>query len=509
MKQLGIVCLVTLCLVACMSTSETTKPKEAYYQEDHRLQYHFSPEANWMNDPNGMVYYKGEYHLFYQYYPDSNVWGPMHWGHAISKDMVNWEHMPVALFPDEHGYIFSGSAVVDHNNTSGFKNGEESPLVAIFSYHDPVGEKEGKIDFQTQGIAYSNDKGRTWTKYEGNPVIPNPGIKDFRDPKVFWHAESEQWVMILAVQDHVRLYHSSDLKEWTYASEFGKEHGSHGGVWECPDLFELAVDGDPNNTRWVLILNMNPGNPNGGSGTQYFIGSFDGKTFTSENPGDKTLWLEYGRDNYAGVTWSDVPKEDGRRLFMGWMSNWAYAQKVPTTVWRSAMTVSRSMELTQKEAGVRAKQSPIKELDVLRGDAKEIPAQAGQSHDLPGSMAELILKVKNAEEFSISLSNDEGEEIVLGLDGEIFYTDRTKSGKSDFSDTFATKSTAPWTEGAKDLDLHIFIDVASMEIFVGDGSLVMTDIFFPNSNYNKINLSASGDGATIGGTMYALGSIWQ
>ena len=265
-------------IISCKKEAET-KQTEAIptkvYTEMYRPQYHFSPEEKWMNDPNGLVYHNGIYHLFYQFYPDDIVWGPMHWGHAISEDMVHWEHKPIALYPDEHGLIFSGSAVVDHNNTSGFAKNGEVPLVAIFTYHLMEGEKAGRNDFQTQGIAYSLDNGDTWTKYENNPVIGNPGIRDFRDPKVFWHEESEQWIMALVAGDHAKFYSSPDLKQWKFLSDFGKYQGAHGGVWECPDLFKLKAEGTEEE-KWVLIISINPGAPNGGSGTQYFIGEFDG-----------------------------------------------------------------------------------------------------------------------------------------------------------------------------------------------------------------------------------------
>ena len=349
----SILLLCFICLLSCQETDKkSTKPENMIVDstqmktgEQYRPAFHFTPKEKWMNDPNGMVYYQGEYHLFYQYYPDDNVWGPMHWGHAVSKDMIHWEHLPIALYPDKLGYIFSGSCVIDWNNTTGFGSKENPPMVAIFTYHDPEGEKNKTIDFQTQGIAYSLDKGRTWTKYEGNPVIPNPGIKDFRDPKVIWHQDTQKWVMSLAVKDHISFYSSKDLKSWKLESDFGEKAGAHGGVWECPDLFPLK---DQNgNEKWVLLVSINPNGPQGGSATQYFVGDFDGKTFTPNH--DKIKWIDYGADNYAGVTFSDIPAEDGRRLFIGWMSNWQYAQVVPTYTWRSAMTIPR--ELTLKKIG--------------------------------------------------------------------------------------------------------------------------------------------------------------
>jgi fructan beta-fructosidase len=315
-----------------------------YYTEDYRPQFHFTPEEKWMNDPNGLVYNNGVYHLFYQYHPDSTVWGPMHWGHAVSEDMMKWHHKPVALFPDEHGFIFSGSAVIDQNNTAGFGTDDNPAMVAIFTYHNMAGEQAGTKDFQTQGIAYSLDNGDSWTKYEGNPVVENTGIKDFRDPKVFWNEQEKNWTMLLVAGDHLQIWSSPNLKTWKKVSEFGKDTGAHGGVWECPDLFPLKIEGS-DEVKWVLLISINPGAPNGGSGTQYFIGDFDGKTFTTDQTENR--WIDLGRDNYAGVTYNEAPNNE--RIFIGWMSNWDYAGDTPTEKWRSAMTVPR--ELTLRKVG--------------------------------------------------------------------------------------------------------------------------------------------------------------
>ncbi|MEL6303458.1 MAG: glycoside hydrolase family 32 protein, partial [Bacteroidota bacterium] len=328
--------------------------QQAWHEEPYRPQYHFTPKQNWMNDPNGLVFYKGWYHLFYQYYPDDTVWGPMHWGHARSKDMMHWEHMPIALYPDELGLIFSGSAVIDSQNTSGFGSTQNPAMVAMYTYHLMEGEKAGRDDFQTQGIAYSLDEGTTWTKYEGNPVIPNNGIKDFRDPKVFWHEPTKMWVMALVAGDHVKFYESPNLKEWSHMSDFGKEVGAHGGVWECPDLFPLT-DAKSGERKWALLVSINPGAPNGGSGTQYFIGDFDGKEFVSAQREAK--WLDYGTDNYAGVTYNNLPEEE--RVFIGWMSNWDYARDTPTESWRSAMTLPRKLFLEKDGEDYWLKNLPL------------------------------------------------------------------------------------------------------------------------------------------------------
>ena len=508
-----------LILLACQSGAEQKTDDmltATYYTEQHRNQIHFSPETQWMNDPNGMVYYEGEYHLFYQFYPDSNIWGPMHWGHAVSEDLVHWEHLPIALYPDELGLIFSGSAVIDWNNTTGFGEEGNPPMIAIFTYHLMEGEKAGRNDYQTQGIAYSLDKGRTWTKYEGNPVIPNPGIKDFRDPKVFWHKESEQWVMIFAKGDRVQIYNSPNLKEWELTSEFGEDQGSHGGVWECPDLFALEVDGEE---KWVMIVSLGRGGPNGGSGTMYFIGGFDGKTFTNDNSPETVLWLDPGRDNYAGVTWSDVPEEDGRRIFIGWMSNWLYATVVPTYTWRSAMTLPRTLSLKNTSEGIRLISQPVKELEAIRGEAREIfsmtlkgSSDITEASGFDGNPLEAILNFEYdptfESAFGLKLANSKNQEVLLGYDPakKEFFIDRTNSGKKDFSDEFASRDIAPFNAN-ETLKIQVFIDVASVEVFVNDGELVMTDIFFPDEDYHQLSLFGEGVEMT-GGVVYPLAGIW-
>ncbi|HWS60197.1 MAG TPA: glycoside hydrolase family 32 protein, partial [Flavobacterium sp.] len=349
-KYVGMLSCIMI-FTTIFSCKEGSLTDKKYTEEElYRPNFHFTPKKGWMNDPNGMFYYNGYYHLFYQYYPDSNVWGPMHWGHAISTDLITWTEKPIALYPDEKGYIFSGSAVVDLKNTSGFGSLENPPIVAMFTYHDPKKEKSGEINTQSQGIAYSLDEGLTWKKYEANPIIKNPNIKDFRDPKMTWDNIHKQWLMVLAAGDKTIFYASKNLKDWELLSDFGKNIGAHGGVWECPDFFPVHVDGS-DEYKWVLLLSINPGGPNGGSATQYFVGDFDGKTFTldktfSQDIKEKqALYIDYGRDNYAGVTWSNISEVDGRKLFVGWMSNWQYAEKVPTEKWRSSMTIPRELVL--------------------------------------------------------------------------------------------------------------------------------------------------------------------
>jgi fructan beta-fructosidase len=490
--------------------SACSSPKKQAITEQHRPQFHFTPQKGWMNDPNGMVYHKGEYHLFYQHYPDSTVWGPMHWGHAVSKDMVHWQNLPIALFPDKMGYIFSGSAVVDEQNTSGFGTANEPPLIAMFTNHDMAGEKASRTDYETQGIAYSLDKGRTWIKYAGNPVIKNPNTKDFRDPKVIWHEATKQWIVTLAVADHTEFYTSKNLKNWTKTGEFGKAEGSHGGVWECPDLFPLQVDGV--GEKWVLIVNIGNGSPNGGSGTQYFVGQFDGKTFKNDSKSEDILWLDYGRDNYAGVTWSNAP--DNRRILLGWMSNWQYAQIVPTKPWRSAMTLPRELALKNTEKGLRLVQKVAKEAEILRGGKTEIGQQM-ITNNVPlkanSTCNELSLHYDlsktTAQDFGVVVSNSKGEKVLIGYEKATnrFYIDRTEGGEKDFEKSFAGRHYAPRISTNNVLKLNVHLDVASVELFADDGQTVMTDIFFPNEDFNHIEMqSKNGVTYLMDGQMWAL-----
>lgn len=506
--------ILALFVIFCLACQQKTETSSNYYQEKYRPQFHFTPEKGWMNDPNGLVYYDGEYHLFYQHNPDSTVWGPMHWGHAISKDLVNWEHLPIALYPDSLGYIFSGSIVVDENNTTGFQTGKEKPLVAIFTYHDMVKEKAGRNDRESQGIAYSLDKGRTWTKYTQNPVIPNKGDADFRDPKVFWHEASKHWIMPLAVGKKLEIFTSPNLKNWQKASEFGLKESINDGVWECPDLISFKTE--EGTEKWVLIQNIGRGAINGGSGTQYFVGNFDGKTFTNDNSPTTKLWLDYGADNYAGVTWFNAPNNE--KIYIGWMSNWDdYANIVPTSTWRSGMTVPRKLSLIKTTEGYRLAQLPVKQLESLRISNTDIPKQTISNTvtiDNKSALNELDLSFdlsnSPSTEVGFILSNSKGEKLIVGLDktSKQIFIDRTNAGKSDFSSKFAKKHTVPFFD-SKELIIKALIDKASIEVFVNDGRIALTDLFFPTEEYTKIELySKGGDSELLAGRLYPLKSIW-
>lgn len=686
MKNTSLLAGLCLLLFSCGTSQQRQEEGASVYEfkETYRPQFHFTPPSMWMNDPNGMVYHQGEYHLFYQHNPDSTVWGPMHWGHAVSTDLVHWEHLPIALFPDNLGTIFSGSAVVDYNNTSGLGTADNPPMIAIFTYHSAEKAEEGRNDFQTQGIAFSLDNGRNWTKYEGNPVLPNPGIRDFRDPKVMWYEEGQKWVMSLAVADHISFYSSPDLKEWTFESDFGKDIGAHGGVWECPDLFKLPVEGT-GEEKWVLLVSINPGGPNGGSATQYFVGDFDGKKFTvdeqfkqeltaeavipdgkmfadfegrtysswktegdafgkgpakgtfqdqmkvsnfsgsglvnsfrngdagtgkltspafivasdyinfligggkhpegaavnlvvdgqvkrtatgnnseslswkswstkelkgkgarieitdretggwghilvddilfSDEPAinkEEGIWIDYGRDNYAGVTWSGIPEEDGRRIFMGWMSNWDYANVVPTESWRSAMTFARRLELKDTGEGLRVTSVPVRELRKIYGsrhnlESRTITDNLNISEMVPFPLSTFDLQMEleaSAPDaaFALELSNSQGQKITIGFDPETkaYYIDRTKAGLNNFSNNFSGIHYGPRITEEPVHSLRLLVDVASVELFADGGKTVMTDIFFPDEVFNSLNLIPRGSAVKLNsGEMRQVQSIWD
>ncbi len=470
--------VLLLCICNLSSCGEATVPDAGklsdVYSEPYRPQLHFTPKAGWMNDPNGMVYINGVYHLFFQHYPDSTVWGPMHWGHATSTDLVHWEEQSIKLFPDSLGWIFSGSAVHDQQNSSGLGKDGKGPLVAIFTHHASDREKTQGKDFQYQSLAYSNDEGKTWTKYEGNPVLRKPEGTDFRDPKVFWMEDSKKWIMTLAVKDHIEFYSSPDLKNWSYSSSFGADKGAHGGVWECPDLVSFPIDGKG---KWVLIVNINPGAPNGGSGTQYFVGDFDGRNFTASHT--DTRWMDFGPDNYAGVTWSNT---GDRRLLIGWMSNWAYANQVPTKNWRSATTLVRELALQKIGDEYYLQSNLLNELNQLAGSSSTVPATL----QLPARFELEAIPLQSVEWI---FSNDSGEELRLGFDKESnrYYIDRSKAGDASFHPDFAKRVDAPRIAAGDSLKWTIVMDHSSVELLADDGLTVMTALFFPRSLYSNLN----------------------
>jgi len=491
-KKIKLLVIVAWLVLGCKDAPKTTTDGVVLNEtnttvEQYRSRFHFTPEANWMNDPNGLVYLNDTYHLFYQYYPHGTVWGPMHWGHAVSSDLLNWEHKPIALYPDEHGYIFSGSAVIDKQNTAGFG---ENALVAIYTYHNANLEKENSILYQTQGIAYSTDNGETWTKYKNNPVLENPGIKDFRDPKVSWNKEKLKWQMLLAAKDHIQMYESDNLKDWVKLSEFWFNDTPSLGVWECPDLFKLKVEGSKEE-KWVLIVSHGgESSPNGGSGTRYFIGDFDGTTFTTNQKESK--WIDYGTDNYAGVTYNNTP--NNKRIFIGWMSNWNYATVTPTKTWRSAMTLPRELQLLKNEDGYLLKSQLIDGFDKLTSKVPEsqlkgnYPTQFSYPN-LQHSVISFNATIDN--ELLLELSNNGGDTYTVGYTKNtgIFSIDRGASGNVDFNDNYKKTAHQTMQIGEKEtLSLTIVIDASSVEIFINDGAYVMTTQVFPNSDFTTFEI---------------------
>ena len=639
---------LTLIAVAPLASTSAT------YREPFRPQFHFTPATNWMNDPNGMVYYDGEYHLFYQYNPFGDKWGHMSWGHAVSPDLVHWEHLPLALAEENGVMIFSGSAVVDWKNTSGFGQDGKPPMIAIYTGH--YTEKP----LQNQHIAYSNDRGRTWTKFAGNPVL-DIGARDFRDPKVMWHEESKKWVMTVCMPTDrkVRFYSSPNLKDWTQLSEFGPA-GSVKGIWECPDLFPVKIDGS-RKSKWVLIVNIGGASVAGGSGCQYFVGEFDGTKFIADKlpeslaevvpPGDvfagfddanygawiptgnafgdgpargalgdqqpvtgfrgtglinsfkngdgatgtltspefkiarthinfligggahagetclnlivdgkpvrtatgdsderlnwkswdiadlkgKTArlqvvdqrtdgwghvnvdhimfadapalaagetanWVDYAKDFYAAVSWSDVPKRDGRRLWLGWMSNWQYANDVPTAPWRSAMSIARSLTLRKADDHWLLVQSPVKEMAKLREKrhgqrAKNLAGRMviNGSNGVLTDRYELVAEFKPSADavFTLDFRKGATETTTVRIDiakGELTL-DRTKSGLVDFHREFPTVSHAPIRLDEGELELQVFVDISSIEIFVNDGETVLTSLILPKPDSRGLELN--------------------
>ncbi|MDI9256894.1 glycoside hydrolase family 32 protein [Flavobacterium sedimenticola] len=470
------------------------------YNEPYRPQFHFTPPAKWMNDPNGLVYHNGKYHLFYQYYPDGIVWGPMHWGHAESTDLLHWKQLPVALYPDTLGWIFSGSAVIDKDNTAGFG---KNAMIAIYTYHNDDIWKAGKKNTESQALAYSLDEGKTWTKYKANPVLNNSGEQDFRDPKVFWHTQTARWIMTLAVGDKIKLFSSQNLKEWQEESVFKPtEKDTELGVWECPDLFSMKTDSGE--TKWIMIINHGDKGPNGGSCTRYFIGDFDGKTFTQTQ---NAKWLDHGTDYYAAVTFSNVPND--KKIVLGWMSNWQYATKVPTEVWRSAMTLPRELELIKDKNGYYLNQKMVSQLAAVTKPifSKANVATPFEKKEIDLSQSEVRFDFSQPTDAMITLSNTKGELFTITIAGNIVVTDRSHSGQTAFHESFAAK---PQVMSVEDriTSVQLVLDKSSVEILLNGGKYSMTNLCFPTEAYSEIKIITKDSIALSNFTVSAISRIW-
>lgn len=483
---------------ACWKNLTLADTFDTTNREKYRPAYHHTPLYGWMNDPNGMFYKDGRWHLYYQWNPYGSKWQNMTWGHSSSADLVSWEHHPAAIEANGLGTVFSGSSVVDSANTAGF--GRDA-VVALYTSADVS---------QTQSLAHSSDGGMTFEIYPGNPVLTLES--EARDPNMFWDADNGRWVLSLAhALDHEMLFFTSpDLKEWTLQGSFGKGIGAQDGVWECPDLFRLKVDGS-GEEKWVLVCNINPGGPFGGSATQYFTGDFDGKTFIADTDTEgviPTKWMDYGKDHYATVSWSDAP--DNRRVLIGWMSNWQYAGEVPTMQYRSANTLPREAGLFRAPDGqLYLSSSPVAELAALRDkpsvSVRNKPAGGnGRNFPLPdsnGGACEILLDIdsRKAGSVDITISNNDGESAILGYNtkAHTLSFDRLRSGITDFSQDFPTVTTAPTFETDGKLSLRIFIDRSSIEVFGNGGKTVMTNLVFPTVPYSSVSVSAKGGNTRI------------
>ncbi len=480
----------------CLDSIRLSDSFDTANREKYRPLYHHTPLFGWMNDANGLIYKDGEYHLFYQYNPYGSMWGNMHWGHSVSRDLVSWEHLPVALDRDTLGHIFSGSSVVDFNNSAGYGEG------SMISFYTSASDKNGQI----QCMAYSTDNGRTFTKYEANPVLrPFDGLKDFRDPKVFWYEPEKKWVMVVSADKEMRFYSSTDLKEWSYLSGFGEGYGVQPSQFECPDFFELAVDGNPQQKKWVLIANINPGGIFGGSATQYFVGDFDGTTFTCNTKPEVVKWLDWGKDHYATVCFSNTAD---RVIAVPWMSNWQYANTIPTKQFRSANALPRELTLYKEKNDIYVAANPVKEVEKLRAESiaiDDFDFKEGCHIDtiLPNNEGayelNLALQSATAETYGFKLRNEAGEYVDIYIDakeGKV-YMDRTHSGQTDFNPKeFAV---ATWGEISKNTahTFQVFVDKCSIELFVDGGKVAMTNLVFPETPYNLIEFHAEGGKANV------------
>jgi len=540
---------ITLSSLMCVMGADAVGQES--YMQPWRPQYHFTPAKNFMNDPNGMVFYKGEYHLFFQYNPQGQVWGHMSWGHAVSTDMVHWKELGVAIPEDANYMIYSGSAVVDWNNSSGLCRSadakDQSCLIAIYA--------AAYKNRQKTHIAYSNDRGRTWTNYAGNPVI-DVGAEDFRDPYVFWYEPQKKWMLVAVLADHRKalFFSSQDLKKWTKLSEFGPA-GDDSGQWECPLLLDLQIEGSDEH-RGVLVINRNPGAPAGGTGVRYLIGHFDGTTFTEKESAGKKLWADYGKDFYATNVFNDMQgmnptlsRKMGkdraapvRRVWMGWTSNWLYAKDEPTESWRGAQSIPRSLGLRwvgvamdptvgggQKTHSSKngpggapellMVQAPVRELQKLRSmafilnNASVQEAKAQMTESLVHGDAyeiEAELEPGAASEIGFKLRKGDGVETIIGVipATNMLFVDRTKSGDMYFNDQFSGRFTTTLSETRR-VKLHIFVDRSIVEVFANDGERVMTDRIYPPAACNGIEVYSQGGGRIVSMTVWPMGSVWK
>jgi fructan beta-fructosidase len=473
-------------------------------EDAHRPSYHFTSARNWLNDPNGPILLGDRYHLFYQYNPYGSLWGDIGWGHAVSDDLVHWEEQGLAIPADEEMMIFSGSTVFDADDTSG-QCGDDGCLVAVFTGYRPGPETE--LSRQTQDLAFSRDAGATWERFEGNPVI-DLDLTDFRDPNVFWHEPTQAWILSVALplERRIAFYRSPNLIDWEAASSFGPL-GADEGIWECPVLLELPVEGSAEQSRWLLKVDHNPGHITGGSGAQYFIGDFDGTTFVPEAEDSYPRWVDFGPDFYCAMPFSDATDDRGRRIWIAWMNNWDYATSTPTEPWRGAMTLPQTIALTTEDEQVRLVQRPLEALADLRREHRSYAAESMTELDeqlaadaVTGQALEIATRVElgDADEVGlrVRVGDDEATSIVYRAEPGAVTVDRTTSGHVDFHEAFPGTYTAPLEIEDGAIDLHVYVDRSSLEVFAGDGRVVLTQQIFPDPA--SVGVEAFAGGGTSG-----------
>lgn len=479
--------ILAMLVVACASKKEQVA--EQRYSEQYRPQIHFSPAKNWTNDPNGLVYHEGEYHLFFQYNPYGDTWGHMSWGHAVSKDLMHWEELPLAIeeyldaATGDSTMIFSGTVVIDKENTAGFG---ANAMIAIYTSHV---HKNNEAVVQHQSLAYSTDKGRTWKRYEKNPIL-DIQRKDFRDPKVFWLESQQKWVMALVVPDlyKVQFYSSTNLKEWKLMSEFGNA-GDRQRIWECPDLYELPIENDPEKTKWVLSLSGSHPQGKDFVGMQYFIGTFDGNTFKADD--DSTRYLDFGKDFYAGIVFNNLSK----KIMLGWVNNWTYGNQIPTSPWRGAFSIPRELSLKERAGQFELRQRPIDVSSLRESELKSFT-------DINNTI-EMELQIDSAAHSGIKVTDNTGKELIVGVNNGRVYIDRSQSQGTVFHPQFASIESAPLQSGKT--KLKIFVDQSIIEVFVNEGEVAMCEQFYlPNQKYS---ITAFGNAPIK--NAWALKSIWR
>ena len=513
MKKNQFVILLSLLsfLFSCATKEkmEDASSDKLAYTEEYRPQFHFSPSVNWINDPNGLVYLDGEYHLFYQHNPYGTTWGHMSWGHAVTKDLLHWEHLPVAIteYPDpltgDSTMIFSGTAVIDKNNTSGLCESKDC-MVAIYTSHVHA---MGNGKMQHQSLAYSNDKGRTWKRYEKNPIL-DIKRKDFRDPKVFWYEPEQKWVMALVIPDlyKVQLYQSKNLINWKLMSEFGGI-GDTLRIWECPDLYQLPIDNEPGKKKWVLSLSGS--HPQGSAfvGMQYFVGEFDGAKFIVDDLKQSPRYVDYGKDFYAGIVYNNILEEDGRTIMIGWANNWTYGNQMPTSPWRGAMALPRVLSLRKQPEGYQLIQKPIAAIGTLRR------AEIAEGTDISGKTLELEIEIQvdASKEAGVKILKSVEEETIIGYHAETseLFLDRTRSGKIEFNKDFGSVERVHVNPIEGIIKLHVFIDHSLVEIFVNDGEVVLSESVFPTKSDATVESYSIGGAGKVKLKAWELNSAWR